>query len=75
MTRPLIRTGRITRELHDEAGQLLTSLLVHLAHIHQDEHDDQHQAQHVEVSNRVNLVKNDDPECAEPVVRLSTANA
>jgi putative SOS response-associated peptidase YedK len=28
-----------------------------------------------EVSNRVNLVKNDDPECAEPVVRLSTANA
>ena len=45
MTRPLIRTGRITRELHDEAGQLLTSLLVHLAHIHQDEHDDQHQAQ------------------------------
>jgi hypothetical protein len=28
-----------------------------------------------EVSNRVNLVKNDDPACAEPVVRSSTANA
>jgi putative SOS response-associated peptidase YedK len=27
-----------------------------------------------EVSSRVNLVKNDDPACAEPVVRLSTAN-
>jgi len=27
-----------------------------------------------EVSNRVNLVKNDDPACAEPVVRSSTAN-
>ena len=26
-----------------------------------------------EVSNRVNLVKNDDPECAESVVRLSAA--
>jgi putative SOS response-associated peptidase YedK len=28
-----------------------------------------------EVSSRVNLVKNDDSACAEPVVRLSTANA
>jgi putative SOS response-associated peptidase YedK len=28
-----------------------------------------------EVSNRVNLAKNDDPACAEPVVRLSAANA